>query len=67
MGVLVGGTALQVWFALWRDVLPFAAYRHACEQPGGGGGGQEAAAQRAAAAEQAPAAPDGGGAPADVA
>lgn len=69
VGVLVGGTALQVWFALWRDVLPFAAYRHATEQAGSSGAAtQEGATSAAAAQEPVQAAPaDGSGAPADVA
>ncbi|KAI7840901.1 hypothetical protein COHA_005429 [Chlorella ohadii] len=61
VAVLVGGTALQLWFALWRDVLPFAAYRHATEQEGGG-----SEAQGEAAAEQAPAAAGGSGPPVDA-
>ena len=66
VAVLVGGTALQLWFALWRDVLPFAAYRHATEQEGGSTAAQEAAAQGEAAAEQAPAAAGGTGPPAEA-
>ena len=54
VAVLVVGTALQLWFSLGRDVLPFAAWQAMAQAAGADADGP--AAHEAAAAAQAQAA-----------